>query len=151
MARRTAWTPPPANAMGFDDGYATPGTTQAGRLPQAATPDRTQSGVAKGHDQPRSAGGEEERPWSATTGPTSDRPARINHSRRPPALPLPKLLLTPVEAAAVIGISRTRMFAFISRGEIESVLVGRSRRIPVQALEDYVARLRAASADTTTA
>ncbi len=59
---------------------------------------------------------------------------------------IPRLLLTPVEAAAAIGISRTRIFALMSSGAVESVRVGRSRRIPVSALEEFVARLRAETA-----
>jgi hypothetical protein len=35
------------------------------------------------------------------------------------------------------------MFALIASGEIESVLIGRSRRVPGDALEVYVQRLRA--------
>lgn len=61
---------------------------------------------------------------------------------------VPRLLLTPVEAAAALGISRTRIFALLAGGAIESVQVGRSRRIPISALEDFVATLRAGSDDT---
>lgn len=61
---------------------------------------------------------------------------------------VPKLLLTPVEAGGALGISRTRIFALLAAGAIESVQMGRSRRIPVAALEDFVANLRGASDDT---
>ena len=61
---------------------------------------------------------------------------------------LPPLLLTPLQAATVLGISRTRVFALLARGEIESVLIGRSRRIPAAALHDFVARLCSTSTDT---
>lgn len=61
---------------------------------------------------------------------------------------VPRLLLTPVEAAAALGISRTRIFALLAAGAIESVQVGRSRRIPVSALEEFVTRLRQQVADT---
>ena len=60
---------------------------------------------------------------------------------------VPRLLLTPVEAATALGISRTRIFALLARGAIESVLVGRNRRIPVTALEDFIAALRAGETD----
>lgn len=59
-----------------------------------------------------------------------------------PIAPIPKLLLTPEEAAAALGISRTRLYAFMAGGVIESVQIGHSRRVPIGALEDYVARLR---------
>lgn len=61
---------------------------------------------------------------------------------------VPRLLLTPVEAAAALGVSRTRIFALLATGAIESVQVGRSRRIPVSALEEFVTRLRQQVADT---
>ena len=65
-----------------------------------------------------------------------------------PSETVPPLLLTPVQAAAVLGISRTRIFALLARGDIESVQIGRSRRVPVVALEAFVAQLRQSSADT---
>ena len=53
-------------------------------------------------------------------------------------------LLYKVEAAAeVLGLGRSSVFELVASGELESVTIGRSRRIPRQALEDYVARLRA--------
>jgi excisionase family DNA binding protein len=38
------------------------------------------------------------------------------------------------------------LYALISSGEIESVPVGRLRRVPVDALHEYVARLRETNA-----
>ena len=51
------------------------------------------------------------------------------------------LLLTPDEAAAELSISRTILYQLLGRGEIDSVKLGRSRRIPRGALDNYVARL----------
>ncbi len=52
-------------------------------------------------------------------------------------------LLLKVEAAAArLGVGRSTLYETIRRGEIESVLIGRSRRIPAAAVEAYVARLR---------
>lgn len=51
------------------------------------------------------------------------------------------LLVNPEEAARVLGIGRTRTYALIASGELQSVKLGRARRIPRTALEDYVARL----------
>lgn len=53
-----------------------------------------------------------------------------------------KLLHKPEEAAQLLGIGRTKMFELIAEGQIETVQIGRARRVPTQALEDYVARLR---------
>lgn len=52
------------------------------------------------------------------------------------------LLVCVEEAARRLGIARTSMFRLIGSGEVESVRVGRLRRIPVQCLEDYVRELR---------
>ncbi|MDQ3708052.1 MAG: helix-turn-helix domain-containing protein [Actinomycetota bacterium] len=56
-----------------------------------------------------------------------------------------KLLLTPEEAAQVIAVGRSRLYELLRVGAIESVRIGSSRRISVQALEEYVERLRAQS------
>lgn len=52
------------------------------------------------------------------------------------------LLYKPEAAAAALGIGRSKTFELIAAGELETVQIGRSRRVPAQALEDYVARLR---------
>jgi excisionase family DNA binding protein len=53
-----------------------------------------------------------------------------------------RLLLTIPEAAAALRISRTKFYELLDAGEIESVHIGRSRKIPADALHDYVNRLR---------
>lgn len=53
-----------------------------------------------------------------------------------------KLLLTPEEAARVLGIGRTKVFRLIREDKLESVQIDRSRRIPWEGLEEFVARLR---------
>jgi excisionase family DNA binding protein len=53
-----------------------------------------------------------------------------------------QLLYKPEPAAAALDIGRSKLFELIASGEIETVQIGRARRIPRQALEDYVARLR---------
>jgi excisionase family DNA binding protein len=50
-------------------------------------------------------------------------------------------LLRVQEAAAWLGLSKRTMYELLSRGEIESVQIGRSRRIAFAALERYVERL----------
>jgi excisionase family DNA binding protein len=55
----------------------------------------------------------------------------------------PRLLLTVEEAAERIGICRSNMFKLIRRGEVQSVKVGRLRRVTPDALEDFVRRLSA--------
>nr|WP_145812846.1 helix-turn-helix domain-containing protein [Kribbella amoyensis] len=60
----------------------------------------------------------------------------------------PLLLLTVEQAAKRLGIGRTTCYALVSSGEIESVPVGRLRRIPAECISEYVNRLRAAARTT---
>ncbi|MFG2901524.1 excisionase family DNA-binding protein [Streptomyces zaomyceticus] len=53
-------------------------------------------------------------------------------------------LLTVEEAARRLRIGRTLCYRLIGSGELESVPVGRLRRVPPEAVLDYVARLREA-------
>ena len=59
-----------------------------------------------------------------------------------------ELLLSPAVAAQRLGISRTVLYEKLMDGEIESLTIGRSRRIPVAALTAYVERLRAEQSAT---
>jgi excisionase family DNA binding protein len=56
-----------------------------------------------------------------------------------------KLLHPPEEAAKLLTVSRSQMFELIASGQIESVKIGRLRRIPHDALTAYIDRLRANS------
>jgi excisionase family DNA binding protein len=51
------------------------------------------------------------------------------------------LLLTPEQAAETIGLGRTRTYALIGSGELVSVKIGKSRRVPLSEAEAYVSRL----------
>ena len=53
-----------------------------------------------------------------------------------------RLLLTVVEAARRLEISRSLLYELLARDEIQSIRVGRLRRIPVEALTDYINRQR---------
>jgi excisionase family DNA binding protein len=59
-----------------------------------------------------------------------------------PQVPPLRLVLTIEEAAERLGIGRTLMYALVSAGEVESVRIGRLRRIPADALTTYVQGLR---------
>jgi excisionase family DNA binding protein len=52
------------------------------------------------------------------------------------------LLLTVEEAARCLRLGRTLVYRLISSGELESVTVGRLRRVPAECLAEYVAALR---------
>jgi len=51
-----------------------------------------------------------------------------------------KLLLSPDEACAVLGVRRSMLFKMLEAGEIPSIKIGRLRRIPVDGLRLYVER-----------
>jgi excisionase family DNA binding protein len=57
-----------------------------------------------------------------------------------------QIFLTVEEAANALRIGRTRIFDLIAKGEIESVLIGRSRRIAVEALHKYAKKLQQTAA-----
>jgi excisionase family DNA binding protein len=54
----------------------------------------------------------------------------------------PDGLLTVEEAAHRLRIGRTLVYQLISSGKLESVKVGRLRRVPAECLPAYVATLR---------
>jgi excisionase family DNA binding protein len=56
-----------------------------------------------------------------------------------------KLLLTVQDVAEMLSISRAKLYELLGGGVIESVKLEGSRRIPREALDEYVERLRRAS------
>jgi excisionase family DNA binding protein len=52
-----------------------------------------------------------------------------------------KMLLTVPEAAAALAISRSKLYELFAAGVVRSVRVDGSRRVPIGAIEDYVAGL----------
>jgi excisionase family DNA binding protein len=53
-----------------------------------------------------------------------------------------KLLYRVPEAAESLGLSRAKLYQLMATGEIESVKIANSRRIPAAELEAFVNRLR---------
>jgi excisionase family DNA binding protein len=51
-----------------------------------------------------------------------------------------KVLLTVEEVAEAMGLGRTYVYELVMRREIRSIKLGRKRRIPVTALDEFVAR-----------
>lgn len=49
------------------------------------------------------------------------------------------ILITVPEAAARLGLGRTTVQSLVLRGELASLQIGRARRIPVWAIDDYMA------------
>ena len=54
---------------------------------------------------------------------------------------VPPLLLTPEQAAAALGLGRSRVYELMADRRLRSVTVGRSRRIPYTSLLDFIAHL----------
>ena len=52
-----------------------------------------------------------------------------------------RLLLTVPEAAEALAISRSKLYELIAAGLVRSIRIDGSRRVPVEALETYVAHL----------
>ena len=44
-----------------------------------------------------------------------------------------------MEAAAILGIGRSKLYEFISSGEIRSIRIGRLRKIPIAAIDEFLA------------
>lgn len=54
------------------------------------------------------------------------------------ASPPSKLLVTPEEAAAILSVGRSTIYELMASGQLESVHVKSSRRVPMAALEAFV-------------
>ena len=59
-----------------------------------------------------------------------------------------RLLLRPVEAAAAIGISRSKLYELLAAGELPCVRIGTSVRVPVDKLREWINE-KAVRAETT--
>jgi excisionase family DNA binding protein len=62
-----------------------------------------------------------------------DVPAAVNQEFSPT-----KLLLTVTEASDVLSISRSKLYELLNSGHLPSVHIGRSRRIRMKDVEDFV-------------
>ncbi len=53
-----------------------------------------------------------------------------------------RIVFTVEEAAERLGVGRTLVYALVRSGDIESISIGRLRRIPCDALDEFVRRMR---------
>lgn len=60
------------------------------------------------------------------------------------------LLLTIPQAAELLGIGRSTAYELVATRQLEVVHIGRAARVPVEALHEYVDRLRAAASERPT-
>src|SRR5262249_37086658 len=68
--------------------------------------------------------------WSHAGGYQTDRGTHMD-----------KLLLRPIEAAEILGMGRSRLYALLKDGTIPCIRIGGSVRISVSALQEWVERL----------
>jgi excisionase family DNA binding protein len=54
-----------------------------------------------------------------------------------------KLLLTPEEAAEMLSIGRSKLYELLATGELASIRLGGCRRVPTEAIRQFVAQLGA--------
>jgi excisionase family DNA binding protein len=74
----------------------------------------------------------------ASLVPTVPHPPDHHAAPTPAIMPL---LLTVNQAAQMLGIGRSTLYELIENGEIRSVKVGASRRVPLKAVHEYIDRL----------
>lgn len=60
-----------------------------------------------------------------------------------------RLLLTVEEAAERLSLGRTKVYELIAAGDLETVCVGRSRRVPTEAVVQFVETLREGPTEAT--
>jgi excisionase family DNA binding protein len=48
------------------------------------------------------------------------------------------LLLRPEEAARLLAIGRSKLYELLASGELASVRIGRLRRVPLRAVEEFI-------------
>lgn len=82
--------------------------------------------------------------WRGGVPPTSPSEPESAVSVSPDPRLLPRLLSVP-EAARLLGIGRTTAYELIAAGELEVIHIGRSARIPVDAIDEFVDALRSAA------
>jgi excisionase family DNA binding protein len=75
------------------------------------------------------------------------KPDHVNLSEYPGTNSSDILLLTPEEAGKRLSIGRSSVYELIGNGSLESVTIGRSRRISSVALKEFVERLRVENSD----
>jgi excisionase family DNA binding protein len=51
-----------------------------------------------------------------------------------------RLLLRPTEVAYLLSISRAKLYQLLARGELASIKIGTSQRIPAETLREWIAQ-----------
>jgi excisionase family DNA binding protein len=92
-------------------------------------------------------GDEPSNPDELERPPATGRQPTASQLRPPVSEPqaVERLLFKPEEAAAILGVGRTKFYELLASGAVASVHIGSARRVAMTALVDYVARLHAAT------
>ena len=53
-----------------------------------------------------------------------------------------KMLLTPCEAAKALSISRSKLYELIGQGRLSTVRIDTSRRVPAQAVVEFIQHMQ---------
>lgn len=61
-------------------------------------------------------------------------------NQTPPGDTMDPLLLTVAETCTALRLGRTKVYELLTSGDLTSISIGRSRRIPRAAVEDYLSR-----------
>jgi excisionase family DNA binding protein len=99
-------------------------------------------------DQAVKAAEEFVRTFLAAAREAAQAEVRVRVPAAPADRPPERRLLTVKEAAGALGISRSTISKMVKEGVLDSVKLGRLRRVPLAAIDEYVARLRAADSST---
>ena len=54
------------------------------------------------------------------------------------------ILFSPIQAAKILGISRSQVYVLMTRGELGSLKIGRSRKIAQQQMTQFINDMMAA-------
>jgi excisionase family DNA binding protein len=55
------------------------------------------------------------------------------------------MLFTPIQAAKIMGVSRSQVYVLMNQGRLGSVNIGRCRRITTDQMNDFIASLTQAA------
>jgi excisionase family DNA binding protein len=51
------------------------------------------------------------------------------------------MLFSPKQASRMLGVSRSTLYVLMQKGQLSSILVGRSRKFTTRHIEDFIADL----------
>jgi excisionase family DNA binding protein len=106
----------------------------------------TPAGDGRADRPPATAPPAQEQPWTPAPDPGDPPPPRSSSPTVPFGLAGPSTntmatlpeVLTAREAAAILRVGRNQLYQAIARGQLRAVRIGRSLRIPKQALLDLL-------------